>query len=221
MKNTLSLCLLIFLGLSGCATQRIFLGGESNKDPDFQKSQAFWLGGEFQSRDLDAELICKENGVQKIESVQSFGDTLLGTLSFGLYSPRTIKIYCNKNAEYHIEKHFGQTLRSDITTMQSSLNSTIESLQSKIDELQGQMNKMQHNVESDVKDIDKKLKRPVNVKCGCGHGDPKKCSNIQIYDEKSCVNDIPKDADIQLIDQAPLPPQELDIPNTPTPNVNR
>jgi hypothetical protein len=227
MKNKLPLYLLILItSLSGCATQRVFLGGESNKDPDFQKSQAFWFGGEFQSRDIDAELICKDMGVQKIETVQSFGDTILGTLSFGLYTPRTLKIYCNKNAEYHIEKHFGETLRTDITTMKESLVETMSMMQKEIEDLQGQMNNMQSNVESDIDKLNKRIKKEPTqrqTKCSCNYrGDAKKCANIQIIDGKSCVNNIPEDSEIQLIDQVPTkvqtPEQELETPLIPVPN---
>jgi hypothetical protein len=200
MNKVILLYSLLVVLMSGCATQRILLGGESNKDPDYQKSQAFWLGGEFQNGDVDAEKICQDRGVYKIESVQSFGDTLLGTITVGFYTPRTIKIYCNKNAEYHIDKKIGNLLKDNMKQMLGSMGdmeTQMGALQDKIHSLQDQLN-------SDVDAIKQKIKA-IKLKCNCnqkvveGH-----CANLEVYENKSCVQDIPKDSDLKLIPQGDL-----------------
>jgi len=81
--------------LTSCASQKILLGGDSGLDPQYEKSQAFWLGGPGQEKTVNASDICVHTGVQRIESVQTLWDTVLGTLSMGLYTPRTLKVFCN------------------------------------------------------------------------------------------------------------------------------
>lgn len=92
---------LLFIALtSGCATQSFEIaGGNNSGDPDQEIMQPFLISGIGQTQEVNAAEICGgvEN-VAKVESYHSFLDGLLGTLTYGIFTPRQAKIYCTKSA---------------------------------------------------------------------------------------------------------------------------
>lgn len=96
MKGILGAALLTVL-LSSCATQRFTINapvGPANA-PTLETSQAFFVEGLGQDVVLNAAEVC--GGAQNVASVEvqeTFLDGLLGGLTFGIYTPRTARVYC-------------------------------------------------------------------------------------------------------------------------------
>jgi uncharacterized lipoprotein NlpE involved in copper resistance len=83
--------------LVGCANQRFNVAGELAVAPTAktEDSQAFFVSGIGQKQTIDASKVC--GGAAKIEGVaveQTFMDGLLGLVTFGIYTPRTARVYC-------------------------------------------------------------------------------------------------------------------------------
>ena len=103
MKIILKLTTIISLVvISSCATQTFVINSKVKREvpagnPHFSKSSHFFISGVGQSMVLNASEFCKESdGVAFVESKQSFVQGLLGGITYGIYTPRTMNIYCNK-----------------------------------------------------------------------------------------------------------------------------
>ena len=65
-------------------------------NPHFSKTSHFFIGGIGQSTVLNASQLCKESdGVAFVETKQSLWQVLFA-LIYGIYTPRTMNVYCNK-----------------------------------------------------------------------------------------------------------------------------
>lgn len=83
--------------LVGCANQRFNVAGELSPTPTARSedSQAFFVSGIGQKQTVDAAKVC--GGASKVEGVaveQAPMDVLLGVVTFGIYTPRTARVYC-------------------------------------------------------------------------------------------------------------------------------
>ena len=96
MKKYIIAVVLIVL-MAGCATQRFNIQGSEgdNKEPDVKKMQHFFIAGIGQTKELNAAEICNgADKVAKVEAYITFWDGLLGTVTCGIYTPHTAKVYC-------------------------------------------------------------------------------------------------------------------------------
>ena len=96
MKRVLGAVFLI-AALSGCATQRFTLNAPVGPADaaTLETSQAFFIEGLGQEVVVNAAEVC--GGAQNVASVEvqeTFLDSLLGGLTFGIYTPRTAQVYC-------------------------------------------------------------------------------------------------------------------------------
>lgn len=93
------LCLPILATLlfTGCATQTYYVNGNGNSSPDREKSQAFFISGIGQEKEMNASEICGgSDKVHKVQSKLTFLDGLLSSITWGIYTPRTAKVYCTR-----------------------------------------------------------------------------------------------------------------------------
>lgn len=91
--------LLAGLLLSGCATQSFDinppLAPTSPEQATVEESQPFFVGGIGQSTLTDAAAICGgADRVARVETELTVLDGLLSSLTGGIYSPRTARVYC-------------------------------------------------------------------------------------------------------------------------------
>ena len=95
MKKLLCLCAVLIL--SSCATQTYYINGGGGSLPDKEKLQPFFVSGIGQEQEMDAARICGgAHKVAKVESKLNFLDGFLGVITWGIYTPRTAKVYCTK-----------------------------------------------------------------------------------------------------------------------------
>lgn len=92
--NAAVICLL----LSSCATVTI-----SSKDkyrlsttPDWESSKPFYLAGLIGEQNIDVTRPCKGTTPAQIQTQTTFLDGLLNAVTFTIYSPKTVKVWCEK-----------------------------------------------------------------------------------------------------------------------------
>jgi hypothetical protein len=82
--------------LVGCANQRFNVAGETAVAPTAKRRKpSFFVSGIGQKQTIDAAKVC--GGAAKVEGVaveHTFMDGLLGFVTFGIYTPRTARVYC-------------------------------------------------------------------------------------------------------------------------------
>jgi len=93
------LSLVTVILLAGCSTQTFHMNSGLSIEPDKEDSQAFFIGGIGQQEEIDAVKVC--GGLEKVAKVESeltFIDGLLRGITFGIYSPRTARVYCTSRS---------------------------------------------------------------------------------------------------------------------------
>jgi hypothetical protein len=88
---------LLVTSLSGCATQSFEVNGPvgPSQEAALETSQTFFVGGVGQSAQIDAAEVCGgAQNVARVETELSVIDGLLASLTGGIYSPRTARVYC-------------------------------------------------------------------------------------------------------------------------------
>lgn len=95
MKKIVMTTLVATSLLAGCATQTGMVRNTTNATPTYSKSQAFFISGIGQEKQIDAQAICGgEQNVAKVESTLTPKDIGLGILTLGIYTPHTANVYC-------------------------------------------------------------------------------------------------------------------------------
>ncbi len=103
MKIRIIATIVSFLFITSCSTQTFKVSPNIKREipsgnPHFSKWSNFFLSGLGQSDFKDADAMCKESdGIAFLETRQSFVQGLVGVVTYGIYTPRTMNIYCNKN----------------------------------------------------------------------------------------------------------------------------
>jgi hypothetical protein len=97
------LSLLLACGfLASCATQTFNVNPNIKREvpsgnPHFSKWSHFFVNGIGQTNFRNAAAMCKDNdGIGFVETKQSFGQVIVAIITYGIYTPRTMNIYCNK-----------------------------------------------------------------------------------------------------------------------------
>lgn len=96
MKRLISTFFVVAL-LAGCATQSFDVNPAVGplSEPDLEESQPFFVGGIGQSTMTDAAEVCGgAANIVRVETELTILDGLLSSLTGGIYSPRTARVYC-------------------------------------------------------------------------------------------------------------------------------
>ena len=94
MKKFLYLIALCLL-MSGCCHQKFDLNNTRATIPSYEGTSHFVFWGLGQTKEVDPNEICGERGIASVETGQSFWHGLAAGLTYGIYSPREYRIYCN------------------------------------------------------------------------------------------------------------------------------
>ena len=101
IKNFLAISSLLIL-ITGCATQTFSVNPSVKREvpagnPHFSRWSHFFFLGVGQSDFKNATDLCKDNGgVSFVETKQLFVQGLIAAVSYGIYAPRLMNIYCIK-----------------------------------------------------------------------------------------------------------------------------
>jgi hypothetical protein len=87
--------------LAGCASVTIRPDGGTKVagKPDYQVSKAYFFWGLAKEHTIDVKEICDDKGVEQIQSQHTFLDGFLGTITLGIYAPKTAKVWCKLEGE--------------------------------------------------------------------------------------------------------------------------
>lgn len=91
----LGLVALATLFLSGCATQTYIVSNAQSASmaSHTEGFQHFFVGGIGQTVERSAVDTCK-NGATKVQTHQSFLNSLASGITYTIYSPRELRLYC-------------------------------------------------------------------------------------------------------------------------------
>jgi hypothetical protein len=81
------------LSLAGCYHAIINTGLSPSSEVIDQPWASGWVYGLVPPKPVDTMAKCK-SGVAKVETLHSFLNSLVGALTFGIYTPMTIKVTC-------------------------------------------------------------------------------------------------------------------------------
>lgn len=98
MKKVAILAILAVLS-SGCATQNYLLGSttapNSTATAELDKMQNFFVGGIAQEQTVDAAQVCSgQRNIHSVQTQDSVVNILLSAVSFGIYTPRQLRVFC-------------------------------------------------------------------------------------------------------------------------------
>ena len=91
----------LLIGLSGCAAVTITQSGESDFQyrPQYEESKYFFFWGLIGEHHINVKEICQEKPVKQMQTKYSGWDVLWGSLTLGLYLPRTAKVWCRQETQ--------------------------------------------------------------------------------------------------------------------------
>ncbi|MFK8022204.1 MAG: Bor family protein [Pseudomonadales bacterium] len=97
--RSLGVPLLFFLTvLSGCSSVTIRPdGGEKDHSaPTYLDSKPFYFWGLNGNHRVDVNEVCEGANVSQMQTMVTASDYLMGTVTFFIYSPRTVKVWCQE-----------------------------------------------------------------------------------------------------------------------------
>jgi len=87
------LCLLM---ISSCSRVTVRPEGiyKISSPPSYEESLPFYIFRLVGEQHVNVKEICSGREVQQIETVETFLDRILGIVTIGIYTPRTIRVWC-------------------------------------------------------------------------------------------------------------------------------
>ena len=73
-------------------------GGERRYStiPTYEKSQSFFLGGLIGEGTVNVSNVCRGLKVMQMQTQATFLNQLVGVLTVGIFTPRTVKVWCSR-----------------------------------------------------------------------------------------------------------------------------
>jgi hypothetical protein len=102
MNKGVSLLVVGLLGvLMGCAAVTIRPeGGVKAVDlPDYQESKQYFFWGLSGEHEIDVAKICGAQGASQMQSRLEVMDVILGSITLGIYTPKTARVWCKNKGE--------------------------------------------------------------------------------------------------------------------------
>lgn len=99
MKKLL-ICVGLALTLSACGSDHIIRFNfqpqqEVKTTPSYEGRSHFFFWGMWQEKNYNMSNVCPVSGVNSIENHWTLFDSLMGSLTMGIYAPESYSIYCN------------------------------------------------------------------------------------------------------------------------------
>ena len=91
------LCCIALVGLAtGCANVNVRTDNlpEVTTVPTFEQSYVFWWWGLDGEYEVNVREICLGKGVEQMQTVTTFDDSLISLVTLGIYSKRTARVWC-------------------------------------------------------------------------------------------------------------------------------
>ena len=87
---------LALLGLSACATVTVRPGGgeKLSGQAQYENSESFFLWGLVGEHTVNVTQVCSNRKVTQMQAQFTAIDVILGTITLGIYAPRSAKVWC-------------------------------------------------------------------------------------------------------------------------------
>jgi len=94
----ISVLLLLSAVITGCSTVTIRPQGgtKDNSQADYLDSKPFYFGGVVGKHKVDVNEVCEGAEVSQLQTLMTSSDWLLGVITLSIYSPRTVKVWCEE-----------------------------------------------------------------------------------------------------------------------------
>ncbi len=91
-----SAAILVAVFITGCSSVTLRDKGTAkiNSEPGYDSSKPFFLWGLAGEHHINVQKICNGSEPKQIQSVMTFTDGFLYWLTFGIYAPRTVRVWC-------------------------------------------------------------------------------------------------------------------------------
>ncbi len=96
LKYLLPGTLALVLAACSSVTIRPYGGEKDTSVPDYQASRPFYLMALIGEHEVNTSAICGEHRVMQMQALTSLSDWLLTIGSLTIYTPRTVKVWCDK-----------------------------------------------------------------------------------------------------------------------------
>jgi hypothetical protein len=86
----------LVLMMGACSTVTIRPSGNTklSSEPNFENQYPFWLFGLVNDHTVDVQQACGKKTPVQVQATDTFVDGLVGIVTFGIYTPRTAKVWC-------------------------------------------------------------------------------------------------------------------------------
>lgn len=97
-KNRMLVATTILIAVSACSSVTIRPeGGEKDTSaPSYMDSKPFYFWGIKGEHEVDVNELCEGAEVSQMQTVMTSSDWMFGYLTLFIYSPRTVKIWCEE-----------------------------------------------------------------------------------------------------------------------------
>ncbi len=96
MKALITCSIVLMLGACSSVTIQPQKIAKLSDKPTYQDSRPFYLWGLVGEERVDVKEICTDTQAAQMQSQQTFSDGALGLITLGIYSPHTIKVWCEE-----------------------------------------------------------------------------------------------------------------------------
>lgn len=98
MKVRLVLCGILLTLVSGCASVNVRTDNlaESQVPPSYEKTFSFWWWGLEGEHEVNVREVCLGKGVEQLQTISSFKDSVISLLTLGIYVKRTARVWCKE-----------------------------------------------------------------------------------------------------------------------------
>ena len=90
------LLILCLLFVASCSRVTVRPEGiyKTSAQPTYEESKPFFVFKLVGEHHVNVKEICGERDVQQIETVDTFVDRILSMVTIGIYTPRTVRVWC-------------------------------------------------------------------------------------------------------------------------------
>src|SRR5262249_22788175 len=96
--RTRTLALVMGLAVAGCSTVTVRPQGGPRLEtpPTHEERVSFFLGGLVGEGNIDVRAVCGGKNAEQLQTQDQFVDRLLGGVTYGIYTPRTARVWCER-----------------------------------------------------------------------------------------------------------------------------
>ena len=95
-RAVLSVTLILVLTACSSVTMRPYGGEKDTSKPTYQSSKDYYWWGLKNDYEINTTEICQGRRVMQMQSVSTLSDWIFQSITFGIYFPRTAKVWCEE-----------------------------------------------------------------------------------------------------------------------------